>query len=137
MFASEKQRRGYFGNNQSGYPVLENESEKHKQQRLESMKKIQQQKIKLQNELNENQHISRSVVRSLYDDPRSPDWSKEYAVKKRLEDAKERESSKRFFKQHFGNDDHVKHHNEPTEICCDCGKEIPLSKLKDHPVMCR
>ena len=26
---------------------------------------------------------------------------------------------------------------EPEEICCDCGKSIPLSKLGSHPVICR
>lgn len=26
---------------------------------------------------------------------------------------------------------------EPEETCCDCGRSIPLSKLKDHPVICK
>ena len=24
----------------------------------------------------------------------------------------------------------------PYEICCECGLDIPLNRLKDHPVLC-
>ncbi len=26
--------------------------------------------------------------------------------------------------------------NQPYEVCCECGKIIPLDKLSEHPIFC-